>query len=240
MILFFSKFEDVMYAKVLPTYIFGGYRFEQFCTREFNEEEKCNRSNSASEISEKSSETEKSVDLEEFKQHISKEFNCIFRNKINNHSLIYSAEMSCFEEYTNVHENPLDTDLLKAVSLKTTRNIPKDTKREINFKRYKTVKWWGQSVLVNTKKVSVGYWEKDHVVDEIKEYSLDDLIAIGDWNPRICFYQLEKILSFIKQSFASNQGTNLLQFVHKMFSKQILCQQSSVAVVPDFYKREFD
>lgn len=239
--IFFSKFEDVDYSQVLPTFIFGGHRFKQFCSREFDEKDMDGHSKSPSKPRE-NPETEKTIleDLKEFKQHLTKEFCCVFSNQINEHSLIYSADMDCFEEYTDVYENPLNSDRLKAVSLKTTREIPRDTKREINFKRFKTVRWWAQSALVNASKVTVGYWKKDHVVDEITEYSLDDLVAIGDWNNRICFYQLASILSFIKRSFASNEGTNRLQFVHKMFSKQIVCQQSSVAVVPDFYKREFD
>lgn len=178
-------------------------------------------------------------ELEEFKVHIAKELRFVFRSKINDHSLIYSAEVDCFEKYTSVHANPLDSDLLQGVELKTVKSFAKNTKQEQNFKKFKTLKWYGQSVLANMKKVSVGYWQENHVVNEIKEYSLDDLIAIGNWNPKVCFYQLDKILSFIKRCFASTKSTNLLRFEHHSFSKEVLCLPSKLVVVPEFYKREF-
>lgn len=94
------------------------------------------------------------------------------------------------------------------------------------------------SVLTNNKKISVGYWTDDYVVDEIKEYTLQDLVGIGHWTPRICFFQLDNILAFIKKSFRQNENTNLLKFHHKRDSKQIVCERSEVPVLPEFYKKE--
>lgn len=214
----------------------GGYRFEQYCTEAFSAEEK---GSGLPQSKVKGVEKSVSEEMDEFKEHATKELHFIFRNKVNNHSVIYSAEVDCFEKYTDLHENPLDSDRYGGVELKTSKKITSGTKQEQMFRRYKTLRWWAQSVLVNMKKISVGYRNERGLVDEIQEYSLRDLATIGDWSPKICFYQLDRILTFIKQSFASNPDTKLLAFSFEKYSKRVLCIPSKLVVVPESYKREF-
>lgn len=91
---------------------------------------------------------------------------------------------------------------------------------------------------MNVKKIAIGFWDENLVVDNIKEYSLDDLVAMSEWSPKICFFQLNNILSFIKTSFKESKQTKL-RFTYDKFSKKIVCHSSDKQVVPDFYKNEF-
>ena len=126
--------------------------------------------------------------------------------------------MNSFENYIELNENPIDTDKIKSVELKISKSVT-DFKKELMFKRYTTLKWWCQSVLSNNQKIVCGYYPSDDfVIKKIKEYSLDELVEIGDWNDKICFYQFNNMLTFIKASFNKKKDAKF----YKIFSSKSL------------------
>lgn len=48
--------------------------------------------------------------------------------------------------------------------------------------------------------------------------------------------QLNRILTFIKDSFENNCNVNLLQFRHEKGSKKIVCEALHEPVLPEYYK----
>lgn len=112
----------------------------------------------------------------------------MFKGQISRHSMLYAATMDCFEKYQNLTDE-IDSKRLGAVQFKTSKQATTD-KQKNRFKRTKTLLWWSQAVLVNAK-IAVAMWKNDFVANEVREYSIDDLVEIGSgWNPKICFYQV--------------------------------------------------
>lgn len=149
--------------------------------------------------------------------------------------------MDCFENVVKLHE-PIDSDKIEGVELKTCKAVLSRAQKQ-TFKRFKTLKWHNQSFLSNVKKVAVGYWSDEHIVDCIKEYTLQELVKIGDnsWRPELCLYQLDKILAFIKRCFLKHEQTNRLKFTYRSFTHELVCEDKEVQpVLPDFYKFEFN
>lgn len=85
-------------------------------------------------------------ELNEFKEHVTKDLCLILRSRINQHSLLYSAEADCFESFISPDDVPIDSDLIQNVELKTSKKQT-HPKQEINFRRFKTINIWAQSVL---------------------------------------------------------------------------------------------
>ena len=113
----------------------------------------------------------------------------MFKGQISRHSMLYAATMDCFEKYQNLTDE-IDSKRLGAVQFKTSKQATTD-KQKNRFKRTKTLLWWSQAVLVNAK-IAVAMWKNDFVANEVREYSIDDLVEIGSgWNPKICFYQVD-------------------------------------------------
>lgn len=226
-------------------YCYAGRRFEIYCSKEFNEDEKLKMNSNykakASEIEEPLNpitELKHKSIKNEYANHTLTDLCFTYRSRLNENSLVYAAEMDSFEDVCRL-DKPLDSDLIKSVELKTSKKITNE-RQETSFKKFKTLKWYSQSFLTNIKKLVVG-WHHDLIVDDIKEYKLEDLIDLGDgyWNPNLCVYQMNNILSFIKHSF-SKHNTDLLKFTYKSFSYQIVCDDKDVKkVLPDFFKETF-
>lgn len=189
----------------------------------------------------KSTDDEKSTDEKsnkqsEFSDRAKHNLCFVFKNQVNRHSLVYSATMDSFEEEIP-KRNPLNSDQIKSVEFKTSKEITDDKKKKM-FQRYKTLKWWSKSVFSYTNKIIVAYWKGNMIAYDIQEYSLNDLTKLGDWNSRICFDQFDKILTFIENSFKTNKRDNLLKFHYESNSFKIVCQPSDQKILPDFYKKE--
>ena len=152
------------------------------------------------------------------------------------------AEMDCFLNVVPLHE-PIDSDKIESVELKTCRALVKDNQKR-TFAKFKTLKWYNQSFLSNVKKVVVGYWQDEHIVHRIREYSLQELVGLGsDWSPELCQYQCDKMLTFIKECFLAkeHEGKTRLKFTYRSFSYKLVCSDREVQpVLPDFFKNEFN
>jgi len=199
---------------------YANRKLKQLCTKPF---EKAEGENAA-----------ETIDFEKIAQH---DLCFIFKSKVDRHRLLYSATMNCFEDNSNLNENPIPSSKIKSVELKSCRKLM-NASHENNFRSTKTLKYWSHSTLVNNDKVCVAFFDDDYVVDEAREYRLSDLTKTGSWSSRICFHQFERILWFIKKSFIEKK-VDLLMFRHEFISKNaIICEESNKSIVPDWYKEE--
>lgn len=106
------------------------------------------------------------------------------------------------------------------------------------FNALRKLRWWSTSVFSSVRKLVVGFWSNNHIVEEVKEFSLDDLKYPIFWNSNVCFNNLNLILSLIKQAF--NQfNTNTICVVHDKNSKELVCVHSNFKVLPSFYQENF-
>ncbi|XP_052737317.1 decapping nuclease DXO homolog [Bicyclus anynana] len=142
------------------------------------------------------------------------EFSLVFTTHLNNHKIVYGAEMdgircdkSPVPPFPNAERNPdkiieyLSSN--EFIELKTNRHI-EFSRQEINFKRFKTKKWWCQSFLVGIDTLLCGYRNDDGIVEELKVYDVRDIAKMSEkyWKPNVCFNFLDAFLTFVKRSLA--------------------------------------
>lgn len=182
--------------------------------------------------------TDRSISDEkgEFRRRATHRLCFIFKNQMNQHRLLYSAAMGCFQQEFSLNDEPGSNEI-GHVECKTSKEIV--TKKQMDtFRRFKTLRYWSHGVLSDTQMVSVAFWRDNFMAFEVKEYSMDELTREGDWKADACLYQFNNILSFIKKSFRDNKHTNLLKFHHEGLSRKLVCEASDQVVLPDYYKIE--
>ena len=60
------------------------------------------------------------------------------------------------------------------VELKTNR-ILDYPRQEVNFKRFKLLKWWAQSYLIGINQVVCGFRDDDGIVHKLRDYAVSDM-----------------------------------------------------------------
>jgi len=124
------------------------------------------------------------------------EFCCLFRTRVGGVSMVYGAEMDAYQATTK-QEKKDNIKPDKFVEMKTSREM--DTERqERNFRRYKLLKWWGQSFLVGTNQILCG-WRDDHgVVDRLEVFKVKDIPKSAvEWKANTCANFLSSFLSML-------------------------------------------
>ena len=86
------------------------------------------------------------------------------------------------------------------------------------------------------RRLIVGFWLDKHIVNEVKEFTLNDL-KCSSFDENVCFNNLNQILSFIKNGF-NMLDTNSISVVHTPFSKELTCYKSNQKVLPNFYREK--
>lgn len=125
------------------------------------------------------------------------EFCCLFRTRINGISLVYGAEMDAYQSQSNVKENE-QLDPGKFMELKTSRVIEHE-RQDRNFRKFKLLKWWGQSFLVGTKQIICGWRDDRGIVSELETIQVKNIPKMAvDWKPNVCASFLAQFLSKIK------------------------------------------
>lgn len=95
---------------------------------------------------------------------------------------------------------------------------------------------WSICVFSSVRRLVVGFWSQNHVVEEVREYTnLNDLKHPLHWNANVCFNNLNSILSLIRLGF-SQLNTSTLSLVHQPHSKELLCVPSNLKVLPSVLK----
>ncbi|XP_068628903.1 decapping and exoribonuclease protein-like [Battus philenor] len=159
-----------------------------------------------------------------------KEFSLVFKTNLNNHSIVYGAEMDGIRIDKNLDQTQPDENVgfeniieyllsKEFIEVKTNRHI-EFPNQERNFRLFKTKKWWCQSFLAGVNTILCGFRNDDGIVEELKVFNVNDLPKISRkyWDPSVCFNFLETFLTYvkrclsreIKQKYGSDAYRNLL------------------------------
>ncbi|XP_013166521.1 PREDICTED: decapping and exoribonuclease protein-like [Papilio xuthus] len=161
-----------------------------------------------------------------------KEFSLVFKTHLKKHTLIYGAEMDGIRcDKTSVESPPDindDKDVIinylsknKFIELKTNRHI-EFSRQKRNFRLFKTIKWWCQSMFAGVNTILCGFRNDDGVVEELKVYEVNGLpkISRGFWNPNVCFDFLETFLTYVKECLTTEirnkYGERALNKIHAL------------------------
>ncbi|XP_063833442.1 decapping and exoribonuclease protein-like [Ostrinia nubilalis] len=142
-----------------------------------------------------------------------KEFSLVLTTRLNNHSLVYGAEMDGLRcDQYKVPPVPDHHDPNKIVKylydkefveLKTSRHI-EYSRQETSFKRFKTKKWWCQSFLAGVNTIVCGFRDDNGIVEELEVFSGRDLVKMSErfWIPGVCFNFLDTFFTYVKRCLA--------------------------------------
>ncbi|KAK7482519.1 hypothetical protein BaRGS_00026230 [Batillaria attramentaria] len=122
------------------------------------------------------------------------QFYRVLRAGLKSHSLVYCGEVDAYD--------PEDDN--QFVELKTSRIadllIPRRTN---NFKRFKLIRTWAQSVTTGVDKIVYGFRDDNNTICAVRDLQTSQIPAIvqdldSPWNPRVCFSFLDQFLKFVK------------------------------------------
>ncbi|KAK6171101.1 hypothetical protein SNE40_019359 [Patella caerulea] len=127
-------------------------------------------------------------------------FCSVVRSRLNNNSLVYGGEVDGIDN-TIKHNN-------KYVEYKTTRQI-ESRNQDINFRRFKLIKWWAQSYLVGISKIVCGYRDDQGIVHSLDEFETQKIPDEAKdlyipWKPNVCFNFLHQFLNFVKSAITTD------------------------------------
>ncbi|XP_069672156.1 decapping and exoribonuclease protein-like isoform X4 [Periplaneta americana] len=139
----------------------------------------------------------------------------MFRTKLNSHRLLFGAEMDGVNSKTAINSC---AELAQAefIELKTSRQI--ETRRQDdNFRRFKLIKWWGQSFLVGIKEVICGFRDDRGIVHRLEPFEVSKLpkMAVNFWNPNVCMNFCDHFLSFVKSVVVEEDWQTVWKFEWK-------------------------
>ncbi|XP_060587638.1 decapping and exoribonuclease protein-like isoform X2 [Ruditapes philippinarum] len=164
-------------------------------------------------------------------------FCTVVRSRLNSHSLVYSGEVDA--EYTdNVYGKHY-------IELKTTREIT-HPRQNVNFKRFKVIKWWAQSFLVGIPEIVCGYRDDDGIVHRLESFNTMKLPEFAKdirdpWKPNVCFNFLDQLLSFIK-STVTVDNHRIVYLLQWSPNEKVWCSKplnnTDYLFLPDWYTKE--
>ncbi|KAL4715256.1 hypothetical protein ACJJTC_007838 [Scirpophaga incertulas] len=151
-----------------------------------------------------------------------KEFSLIFKKRLKKHTIVFGAEMDalyCNEgNITSLPTNQTQEILAqyfsdkKFVELKTNKLI-RSMWQNKQFNTHKTKRIWLQCYLAGVETVICGFRDDHGIVQELKIYSLRDLISTAiNWNPDVMLNFLDAFLTYVKQCLTSE--------VHRQFGDE--------------------
>ena len=134
-----------------------------------------------------------------------KEFCCVYRTRMGPHSIVYAAEIDCFEQKLDmaVFQQRTPARQVNAIEIKTSAEIHNDI--HLNRFKKKIVRWWAQAQLVDCSYVVCGFRNKNMVVNKVVAYTMDDLVRQGAiyWKPSVCRAFLFEFLNFVKKEVSA-------------------------------------
>uniref|UniRef100_A0A1B6KVL7 Decapping nuclease n=1 Tax=Graphocephala atropunctata TaxID=36148 RepID=A0A1B6KVL7_9HEMI len=170
----------------------------------------------------------------------SEEMDCVFRSKLNNHSLVYIAEMDGVHSDEPIDAAAFKNNTVPFVELKTSRHI-ETQRQDTNFRRYKLLKWWCQSFLVGIETIYCGFRDDAGIVTTVKEYKVKDLpkMAKGLWDPCVCMNFCAQFLDFVKSCVQESTNREALWKFEWTPGNSITGREvernSEFAFVPEWY-----
>ncbi|XP_029657264.1 decapping and exoribonuclease protein [Octopus sinensis] len=160
-------------------------------------------------------------------------FCSVVRTRLKSHSLVFAGEVDCIcpqqKEY---------------IELKTSREIYNKSQDD-NFKRFKLIKWWGQSFLIGVPTIVCGFRDDDGIVHRLQKYHINMLPNLAkdlpnSWYPKVCINFLDQFLNFIKETVKDNdhRSVHLFSREPKKYNNiryQYLGKDSEYNFIPDWF-----
>ncbi|CAG7715985.1 unnamed protein product [Allacma fusca] len=136
-------------------------------------------------------------------RQVKEECNIVYASKLNNHRILYAAELDgvwCKDgNDVNPKKNPELLTNCNLIELKTTRCFP-NNKMTHNFKRFNLRKWWCQSFTARISDIIVGFRDDEGVVRQVTTMPLNELPKLGiGWSGSVCFNFLDMFLTEVKR-----------------------------------------
>lgn len=149
--------------------------------------------------------------------NLNPEFGSVVRTRLENHSLVYGAEVDC--------KDPLIKERIKYIELKTSRLIETQRQHE-NFCKFKLLKWWAQSFLIGIQEVVCGFRDDQGVVKCLQSYQVSQMPVEAKetlrypWKPNVCFNFLRSFFDFIKAN-VTEENERCVHLFHSTPGKDI-------------------
>ena len=142
----------------------------------------------------------------------SEAFCSVVRSRLNEHSLLFGAEVDCC--------TLIDGKVVPShsyIELKTSR-VMDNARLYRNFASFKLIKYWAQSYLAGVPKVVCGLRNDDGIVQKIETYEtlkIPDIAFMNNatWNASVCMNFCNDFLSWIKSVVTEDDKNVVYSFV---------------------------
>ncbi|XP_015111815.1 decapping and exoribonuclease protein [Diachasma alloeum] len=167
-------------------------------------------------------------------------FFCVFKGRLNDHSLLYRAEIDavCSDRK---FKDPLPLRHLKFMKIRTGK-LSESPEQELARKKLRSLDLWSQMYLSGVNEVVYGLREdSDGIVRRMVKESVSELIEKSKefWKPEICMKFCDEFLKFIHRTVRKNCDKTIYQFERTPFRDILVTElppTSEYAFIPDWYQ----
>ncbi|XP_015911912.1 decapping and exoribonuclease protein [Parasteatoda tepidariorum] len=200
----------------LVRYMSWGYKFEQYLT---------------------TAQVDGEVDLTSRNNH--EEYCIVLKNKFNDFSLLYQAEIDAVIPHQFSQTGSGDTSCY--IELKTSQ-ILKRTTDVFNFCSGKLNTWWAQSYLTGITEIICGRRNENGIVKYLDFYKISDIqdMAYGLWSPEVCLNFCDKFLKLVKRTATEDNPNIVYKFSYTgdgiVHIEKLANPEDKYKVLPGWYK----
>ncbi|GFT62594.1 decapping and exoribonuclease protein [Trichonephila clavipes] len=177
-------------------------------------------------------------------KHINlKNFVLFLKNVLNDHKLLYEAEIDAVIPHRQPTPGYGETSCY--TELKTSKNcITEDQK--YCFNRYKSIKWWAQSCLAGIPEIICGKRSNDGIVRSIDVFQVSDLPqeAKDFWSADVCLNFCDKFLNFLKKVVIEDDYKIVYKFSYRsgnmIYCSKLINPELRYTIIPEWYTESLD
>lgn len=162
---------------------------------------------------------------------------------LNRKRLLLSGEVDCMDNTGCPTDEPPPLGKRVYIELKTQALI-KNARQHERFEKYKLLKFWAQSYLLNVPNVIIGFRDEDGYVQKIQTMNTNKIPGYVEgksdrWDRKICINFLDQILDFMKAIVDQEpEGTLFsLKYRNEKGSKNVVMQPDKTVAnfLPDWF-----
>ncbi|GFT47821.1 decapping and exoribonuclease protein [Trichonephila clavipes] len=177
------------------------------------------------------------------KTHQLEEFCVILKNVLNDHKLLYKAEIDAVIPHRQPTPGYGETSCY--TELKTSKNcITEDEK--YRFNRYKSITWWAQSCLAGISEIICGKRSNDGIVRSIDVFYVSNLPqeAKDFWSADVCLNFCDKFLNFLKKVVIEDDYKIVYKFSYRsgnmIYCSKLINPELRYTIIPEWYTESLD
>ncbi|CAL1277924.1 unnamed protein product [Larinioides sclopetarius] len=166
------------------------------------------------------------------------EYCIVLKGRLNNHTLLYSAEVDGKDTSNNIHADGDPQSTQCYTELKTSRIITAQ-RQHINFCRFKLLKWWLQSFLVGIPKIICGFRDDQGIVRNLEVFPVAEIprMAQNQWTPASTLNFCSNFMDYVKMCVKKDDPSIVYKFYWKPGSP-VSCEEltsTEYQVLPEWY-----